>query len=73
LILVNQRAVKSAMPKMEVIRKLIPWDVWAAIVAAIVAVIFAVVFSQAPLSFFLVVALALCVYTAKILKERGPR
>jgi hypothetical protein len=42
-------------------------------VAAIVAVIFAVVFSQAPLSFFLVVALALCVYTAKILRERGPR
>jgi hypothetical protein len=56
---------------MEVIRKLIPWDVWAAIVAAIVAVIFAVVFFQAPLSFFLVVTLALCVYTTKMLSERG--
>jgi hypothetical protein len=53
--------------KMEV-RKLIPWDVWAAIVAAI----FAVVFSEAPLSFFVVVALALCGY-AKILSEKGPR
>jgi hypothetical protein len=55
--------------KMEVIRNLIPWDVWAAIVTAIVAVVCAVVFSQAPLSFFLIVALALCIYTAKILSE----
>jgi hypothetical protein len=57
---------------MDVIRKLIPWDVWAAIVTAIVAAVFAVVFRQAPLFVFLTVALALCVYIAKILSERGP-
>jgi hypothetical protein len=57
-------------PEMEIIRKLIPWDVWAAIVTAIVAVVFAVVVDRAPLSFFLIIALALCTYTAKVLSER---
>lgn len=54
--------------KMEVIRKLIPRDVWAAIVAAIVVGVFAIA-NGAPLPFFLVVALTLCAYTAKILSE----
>ena len=57
---------------MEVIRKLIPLDVWAAIMMAIVAAVFAVVFRQAPLFVFLAVALALCVYIAKTLSETGP-
>jgi len=58
---------------MEVIRKLIPLDVWAAIMTAIVAAVSAVVFRQAPFFVFLAVALALCVYIAKTLSETGPR
>jgi hypothetical protein len=57
--------------KMEVIRKF-PWDVWAAIVVAILAVVFDVVFYRAPFTFFLIVALALGGYTAKMLSEREP-
>jgi hypothetical protein len=56
---------------MEVIRKF-PWDVWAAIVVAILAVVFDVVFYRAPFTFFLIVALALGGYTAKMLSEREP-
>jgi hypothetical protein len=58
---------------MEVIRKLIPWDVWAAIVVAIVAVVFAVALDRAPLSLFLLVALALCAYTGKLLSQKDSR
>jgi hypothetical protein len=57
---------------MEVIRKLIPLDVWAALMTAIVAAVFAVVFRQAPFFVFLAVALALCVYIAKTLSDTGP-
>jgi type III secretory pathway component EscV len=60
--------LSALLKKMEVIRKLIPRDVWAAIAAAIVVGVFAIV-NGAPLPFFLVVALALCAYTAKILSE----
>jgi hypothetical protein len=58
---------------MEVIRKLIPWDVWAAIVVAIVAVVFAVALDRAPLSLLLLVALALCAYTGKLLSQKDSR
>jgi hypothetical protein len=71
----RQGVVQDATPlfeprKREVIRNLVPWDVWAAIVTAIVAVVFAVVVDRASLSFFLIVALALCIYAAKVLSER---
>ena len=54
--------------KMEAIRKLIPRDVWVAIASAIVVGVFAIA-NGASLPFFLVVALTLCAYTAKILSE----
>jgi uncharacterized membrane protein len=60
--------LSALVKKMEVIRKLIPQDVWVAIAAAIVVGVFAIA-NGAPLLFFLVVTLALCGLLAKILSE----